>query len=325
MTGGQIVGELGETFMAMRRLVLLFVLATLLPAAWAKEGGDQYPNGAENWFAGAAPPPGAYYVNYFGFYSGRLKDGSGHDALLNGTTPTVNATFDAFRFAKITRFKLLGADYGAHVVVPVVHQSVNMNGTAGYSGIGDTIINPIILGWHHPTWHAVTGVDIYLPTGHYNQNDPRVSTGANYYGFDPLIAFSYMPKLGWEASVKLMYNLKTTNQATNYRSGQEIHTDFAAGKHVGRWMIGVTGYALAQTTCDTVSGQIVPAATGLWNSGHKGDVFSIGPSTGYTNSRHMTFMADWQHETLVRIRFGGDKFWFKMIIPIPGIRIGHRE
>ena len=308
--------------MTMRRLAFLLVLAFLLPAAWAKEGGDQYPNGAENWFAGAAPPPGAYYVNYFGFYSGKLKDGSGQNAMLNGATPSVNATFDALRFVQVVPFKALGADFGAHVIVPVVHQSVNMNGIAAYSGIGDVIINPFILGWHRTRWHAVTGVDIFLPTGHYNPNDPRVSTGANYYGFDPLVAFSYLPKSNWEASVKLMYNLKTTNPATNYHSGQEFHADFAAGKHIARWMIGATGFALTQTTNDTANGQIVPAATGLWSSGHRGGVFAIGPSAGYTNSHHITFMADWQHEVLVRNRFGGDKLWFKMIVPLPGLGRG---
>jgi hypothetical protein len=309
--------------MTMRRLAIFLVLATLIPTSRAKEGGDQYPNGAENWFAGAVPPAGAYYVNYFGFYSGKLKDGSGHNVLLNGATPTVDATFDAFRFVQITRFKPMGADYGAHVIVPVVHQSVNMNGAAAYTGVGDIIVNPVILGWHRPAWHAIAALDVFLPTGHYNQNDPRVSIGANYYGFDPLFAFSLMPKSGWEASAKLMYNLKTTNPTTNYHSGQDFHTDYAIGKHLGRWMIGATGYALAQTTSDTINGQIVPAAAGLWDSGHKGDVFSIGPSAGYTNSRHMIFLADWQHETLVSNRFGGDKLWFKVIIPIPSLGNEH--
>jgi hypothetical protein len=30
-------------------------------------------------------------------------------------------------------------------------------------------------------------------------------------------------------------------------------------------------------------------------------------------------MVNWQHETLVRNRFGGDKVWFKMILPLDGL------
>ena len=305
--------------MARQRFTLLFALALLAAPACANEGGDQYPNGAENWFAGAAPPPGSYYVNYFGFYSGKLKDGSGQNANLNGTTPSVDATFDAFRFVQVTRLKLFGADYAVHTIVPVVYQSVDMNGSASKTSVGDIFINPMILGWHRPQWHAVASMDILLPTGYYDQNDPRVSVGANYYSFDPLVAFSVMPKSGWEGSVKLMYNIKTTNPATNYHSGQDFHSDYAFGKQVGPWFVGGTGYALKQTTNDTVNGQIVPSSAKPWDTGHKGQVVAVGPSVGFTSSQHITFIVNWQHETLVRNRFGGDKFWFKMIIPLGGL------
>ena len=113
----------------MKKFAFIVALSLLLiPDACAKEGGDQYPNGAESWFAGAAPPRGLYYINYFGYYTGELKDGSGQKAVVNGTTPSVDATFDAFRFVEMTPFKILGADYGMHVIVPVVYQSMNLNG-----------------------------------------------------------------------------------------------------------------------------------------------------------------------------------------------------
>ena len=54
---------------------------------------------------------------------------------------------------------------------------------------------------------------------------------------------------------------------------------------------------------------------GDWDTGRRGEALAVGPSVGYTNKRHMTFIVQWQHETLVRDRFGGDKFWFKMIVP----------
>jgi hypothetical protein len=302
----------------MKRIActLLVVLSLSVLCAWGKEGGDQYPNGAETWFAGSAPPAGHYYVNYFGYYAAKLKDGSGQPALLDGQTPSVYATFNALRFVEMTRFKLLGGDYGLHVIVPVAYQSVDMNGRASNTNLGDIIVNPFILGWHRPQWHALTAVDVFLPTGYYNKNDARVSTGANYYGFDPLFAVSYMPRSKWEVSSKLMYNLKTTNTATDYHSGQEFHADYAAGKHIGGWMVGATGYALKQTTNDMQNGQVVAAAAGLYNTGRKGRVVAIGPSLGYVNSRHVVIMAKWQHETLVQNRFGGDKFWIKAIIPV---------
>lgn len=142
-----------------------------------------------------------------------------------------------------------------------------------------------------------------------------MSIGAHYYGFEPVFAFSYMPKSGWETSTKVMYNLKTTNQATNYHSGQEFHMDYLAGRHIRSWMFGGSGYLLKQVTNDSVNGQVVDALPGFWDAGRRGQVVAFGPSVGYTNQRHMTFMVQWQHEALVRNRFGGDKVCFKMMIP----------
>lgn len=305
----------------MRKSILMLIaciILTCLPAL-AKEGGDQYPNGAENWFAGAAPPPGRYYVNYLGYYTGQLKDGGGQKVILNGKTPSVDAAFDAFRFVNMTHLKLFGADYGVQIIIPVVYQSMDFNGRASTTNIGDITIDPSIFGWNSPRWHALAAVDIYLPTGYYDQNDSRISIGANYYGFDPLFAISYMPKSDWELSVKVMYNLKTSNPVTDYHSGQEFHTDYAAGKHFGSWMVGMTGYAVKQTTDDTIAGHVVPASAGLWSAGRRGQVLAIGPSIGYSTKTGMTFMADWQQESLVRNRFGGDKVWFKMIIPLKAL------
>ena len=304
------------------KMALVVALLVSLPA-WAREGGDQYPNGAENWFAGAVPPPGQYYVNYFGVYSGKLKDGSGANGVLNGSTPSVDAVFNAWRFVEMTHVKILGADYGMHVIVPVVYQSVDLGGSANRTNIGDITVDPVVLAWHHPQWHAVAAMDMFLPTGYFDRNDARLRIGSNYYGFEPLFGVSWLPRSGWEASGKLMYDFMTTDEATNDHSGEEFHTDYAAGRHVGNWMAGATGYFLKQTTDDTCAGQVAAAAPGLWSAGRRGQVLAIGPSLGYANRRHMLFMVDWQHETLVENRFGGDKVWFKMIVPMG--KAGSRE
>lgn len=306
----------------MKKLKFAFVLAMFAMAiavSYAKEGADQYAYGAENWFTGALPPAGWYYINYFGYYTGELRSGTGDKVNVGGSTPSVSAVFNAFRILDITKLKIAGADYGVHAIVPVVYQSINMGGTNSVTSVGDITIDPLVLGWHHPQWHAVAAFDVNLPTGNYEKNDPRVCVGAHYYAFEPLLALSYMPKSGWEASAKLMYNIKTTNQATNYHSGQEFHVDYLAGKHVKSWMLGASGYELKQTTDDTVAGQMVAAVPGLFNAGRRGQVLAVGPSVAYDTKRHMMFMAQWQHETLVRNRFGGDKVWFKMIIPIGSI------
>jgi hypothetical protein len=303
-------------------LVLLSLVFAALQPAVAKEGVDQSGPGPESWLTGELPPPGTYFVNYFGYYTGQLKNGYGSKALMSGSTPTVNATFDCLRFVYVTKFKIAGAEWGMHTIVPLVYQSMNMNGSNSTGGFGDIDVDPFVLGWNKTHWHAITGLDVYLPTGHFSKADPRVSLGANYTSFEPVLALSYLPTPAWETSAKLMYNVKTTNQATNYHSGQEFHFDYLAGRHIGPWMLGVDGYFLKQLTNDTVNNQVVDPVSGLWTYGREGQVLAVGPSFAYENKHHLLFIAQWQHETLVRNRFGGDKVWFKMAIPFESFRRG---
>ena len=293
-------------------------------AAQAKEGADQYPNGAETWYAGALPPPGTYFINYFGYYGGKLVDGGGdkvrHPATGN-TTPRVDAVFDALRLVHITNTKILGANWGVHAILPIVSQGVsNLPGTSGGAskfGIGDITIDPFVLAWHHsPELHTAFGVDINLPTGAYDKNDPRTSIGANYYSYEPLYAITWLPKGGWEVSGKFMYNIKSKNNDTKYQSGDEFHMDYLVGKHVGEWAFGIGGYYVKQLTNDKVNGTTVAGVPGLISEGRKGQVFAFGPSVKYTAKNGSMFIGQWQHETIVENRFQGDKLWFKMILPM---------
>ncbi len=268
----------------------------------AKEGGDQYPNGAENWFAGAVPPPGNYFINYFGNYSAHPYAGSNKvDAV------KVNAWFDAMRFLQVTNQKVAGADWAWHVIVPLVKLSVETpGGKFKKSGLGDITINPMILAWHSPEIHQAVGLDINLPTGRYDKNDVA-NLGTNYYSVEPIYAISYLGQNGWEVSGKFMYNIKTKNKDTDYKSGDEFHFDYLVGKNFGPWGVGLSGYYVKQTTADKLNGREI---------GNKGEVFSIGPSVKYSTKGGVTLVGQWQRETNVENRTGGDKVWLKLILPL---------
>lgn len=291
--------------------VTIIGMVAFVNTTHAKEGGDQYPNGAENWYAGAVPPAGNYFINYAGYYSGTLRDGNGDKANVGGSTPKVNATFDALRFVHVTNTKILGADWAMHVIVPLVHQNIDiapLGGSASKSGLGDITVDPIVLAWHSPKWHYAAGLDINLPTGAYDKNDARKSIGANYYSFEPIAAVSYLDK-GYEVSAKFMYNVKTRNNDTHYQSGDEAHMDFLVGKNIKNWGLGVSGYYLKQTSNDTQNGAVV-------GSGNRGEVFALGPSVKYSFAKGTTLVGQWQHEVSCENRFCGDKYMLKLIMPL---------
>lgn len=290
-------------------------------SAVAKEGGDQYPNGVENWLAGAAPPPGNYFLNYVGHYGATLRDGEGDKV----RRASVDAWFDALRFIKMTDTKILGGDWGMHLVVPLVHQEVKLGGDSkSVTGLGDITFNPLIIAWHTKNLHWLVALDLNMPTGRYKSGDPRESIGTNYWSVEPIFAATWLSDDGWELSGKFMYNIKSKNKdfrpapgapKMEYESGDDFHMDYTVGKHFGPWAVGLSGYYLQQTTNDKLDGATLSSALGPWSNGRKGKVFAIGPSVGYTNKSGTTFIAQWQHETEAENRFRGDKAWFKLVLP----------
>ena len=296
--------------------VALSLLASNI--AFAKEGGDQYPNGVETWMAGAVPPAGNYFINYTGHYGGKLRDGSGKK--VKGAK--VGAWFTAQRYIRMTENKIFGADYGWHVIVPAVHQDLRLGGgTKTRNALGDITINPLILAWHRENLHWVLALDINLPTGAYDSKDARRSIGGNYWSIEPLLGVTWLNDDGWEASAKFMYNIKTknkdfretpTSKKQDYKSGQEFHMDYLLGKHFGQWGVGVSGYYLKQTTDDKIDGNTI-ASSPAWSKGRKGQVFSYGPTVSYTTKSGLMISGQWNHETNVRNRFGGDKVVMKLV------------
>jgi hypothetical protein len=319
--------------MEIKKIVIttVFMMTVTCAPAFAKEGGDQYPNGAEGWGAGALPPPGSYFLNYMIGYSGKLKNGNGGDAILGTTTPSVDAAADALRFIQITDIKLLGGNWGWHLLVPVVNQNLDikaLGGNKSVTNIGDITIDPFVLSWHGPEWHFGTGLEVYVPTGAYNKNgvapngfnnsDPRRDIGTNYWSIEPIFAATYLSNEGLEASSKFMLNFKTENSYTKYQSGDEFHFDYLVAKHIGHWAVGIGGYFLEQFTNDTQGGHTVTSMNyfgqqGVFSDGRKGQVFAFGPSAQYQLDSGQQLQLTWDHETLVRNRFGGDKVVFKFV------------
>jgi len=308
--------------MRLKQICVAVALSGLVAGgAFAKEGGDQYPHGEENWLVGALPPPGDYFLNYLGYYhAGSLRDGDGDKVPGTGVT----AWFDALRYVKVTNTQILGGNWAMHVIVPLVHQKLTLGDSKTVTGLGDIVFSPLAISWHSGNWHWAAVFDIYAPTGKYKSGEPIKSIGANYWSVEPVFAVTWLNEAGWEVSGKFMYNFKMKNKdfrpapgapKMDYESGDEFHMDYLVGKRFGPWGVGLSGYYVKQTTNDKLEGDTISSALGPWSSGRKGEVFAIGPSVSYTTQGGTMFIGQWQHETEAENRFQGDKAWFRLIMP----------
>ena len=297
-------------FILLAAACLITVAGT--PAHATEGGGGAYPNGAEDFMSGAVPPPGTYFINYFDYYSADRFAGKDGKGIIPGFK--LNVTADVLRFIHVTDKQVLGGFWGFHLFVPFMNVDVETKtplGNDSKAGLGDIIIDPFILSWHGKNWHAATGIDIYVPTGSYDEDD-LANIGRNYWTFEPILAGTVLTDSGFEVSAKLMYDFNTRNNdasplaagATKYLSGQEFHMDYTVAQKIADFNLGLAGYYYQQVTDDEADGVTVR------NS--KGRVVAFGPAIKYAY-KNMALSLKYQFETLAENRPEGNNLWFKFI------------
>lgn len=296
--------------MSIRATIRTIVVCTILTlcvtvrSQATESGGSAYPNGAEGFNAGALPPPGTYFLNYFNFYTAssfKDKNGNSHPGLPNFE---LNAIANVFRLVHMTKLDLLGGNIGMQILVPIVHLDLSVAGNGQKrTGLGDVIIDPFLWAFHSKNLHFATGLDIYIPTGTYDKND-MANISRNYWTFEPIVALSYFTDNGFEFSTKVMYDFNTENTATDYQSGQEFHFDYTLAKKFGPFSAGAGGYFYKQVSDDK--------GPGAGPDGNKGQVFAAGPQLKY-DYKNLSFVLKYQREMLAENKPEGDKFWFNLV------------
>jgi hypothetical protein len=284
------------------------MIVTLASPAWGG-GGQHYPNGAEDCLSGAAPPPGWHIVNYLLYYDADKLD-----------TAAGEMDIDLKLWAEVLRViyssdkKIFGGNYLCHLFVPYMDVDLDPMGYSE-SGFGDPIVDPFIIAWHGPTYHAVAGVDIYLPIGSYEEDSPLNLVGKNFWTFEPVFAVTGLYDTGWSWSVKLMYDFNTKNgeyfnptvgRHNDLEPGDEFHCDYSLDYAVAKnCRLGACGYYYKQVDDDEIEGSDVP--------GERGEVFAVGPVFMYSPSANVHLVAKAQFEMEAENRPEGNAFWFKLI------------
>ncbi|MDW7711053.1 MAG: transporter [Deferrisomatales bacterium] len=278
-----------------RILPLALLLLALSTPSWANlpSAGQHYPNGVEDFVVGALPPPGVYLKNYFGLIQKDRLKGTLPGVSGSSTAPVdfeADVTVVVPRFIWVTPQTILGASYGVQIFLPMYWADVrapDLEIDHRQSGLGDIIVNPLILGWHFgPNFHMVAALDIWVPTGDYDREDPATQIlSKNHWTFEPVVAVTYLHS-GFDFSAKLMYDFNTKNDdyilggvgKGELEPGQEFHVDYAisyARKEGLRY--GISGYSYWQTTKD----EFKPDGGGPKIKGGRGEVHALGPTVKY--------------------------------------------
>lgn len=307
-------------------VVLAFgVLLVQYSRVQAAEGGTgHYVPGGWADFGDMAPPSGLVLINWYTYYNGS----AGRSAQLE-FGGVISANLDATSNAEMlgavytTPYGILGGKFAVGVVAPYVWMDVkgSITGPRGNTltrednadGIGDITLIPFWLNWACGDFKWSVVLDVYAPTGSYDTGR-LANVGLNYWTFEPMVSFSYLSqKTGLEFSTFAGFDFNTSNEATDYQSGDVFHIDATLAEHLPLFGHGIIGlganaYYWKQFTADSGSG----ARLGSFETQMTG----IGPVLSYISppicGHTLVAEVKWLPQIDTEKTLKGDYIWFKL-------------
>jgi hypothetical protein len=304
----------------MSALSLLIASLVSAQSAQATEGASSNLTlGATTFTTPVFPEPGLYYSAYLNQYnSTRLNDSAGHTLIPDFK---LSATVEYNQFAYITPFNFNGVQLAVGAVVPFAWVNENAAGQHQFvRGMGDVLLQPIMLGWRSGNVHAALVQGLYAPTGEYKPAD-LLSLGRNTWQYQPQLSLGYIDPAGIEATSTVTFNKSRLNKkpmaffanpfGSAYQSGNELAIDFALGYNVTpHFEAGITGYVYQQTSDDKLAD---PAANQIFQqyfNGYRGRAFALGPGFRYVTP-YGELYGQVQQELVAKNRTLGTSYWLR--------------
>jgi hypothetical protein len=238
--------------------------------------------------AGTQPNPGFYSALFYYRYStDTIRDRDGDLIRPFPDSPTSMA-IDVYAplLWYVSKTKVLGANYGAFVVLPFVNGSLeapafSLDETSAIK-YSDTAVRPIDLGWHHAKADVSAGFQFYAPTGTFNPGESG-NTGKGMWTYEPFLGATvyFDEKKTWSLATTAFWELHGKKKGTDVRVGQILTLQGGLGKSFlgGGLVIGAAYYAQWKLTADELGSFALPGGgtvdIDLANNKHR--VFALGP------------------------------------------------
>jgi hypothetical protein len=299
---------------AMRSFPLIWITALLIAlAAQATRAPENdaahYPTGTNTIEPAMMPSPGAsLWLNYITYYTADRSNNSDGDAAVPGYH--VSTIAEAARLLH-TWTSIDGVAWTSGIVLIANDTDLHVPHAYGSGGgLGDLVIQPVLLTAAFGNLHVLGGFDVSLPTGDYSK-DKLVNPGLNYTTFAPQIALTWLPAKEFEFSIFSIAGFNSKNSATHYTSGDYIDIDYAVGYRpvpsLLRLQFSVVGYWFEQFSDDTLNGR-------QYLDGHRSKVFAVGPQVRYQFAKGGVALK-WLHETSAEVRPEGDRVQLQFAVP----------
>ncbi len=149
-----------------KMIIVLISIFCLTNRGFAQMKGDHL-LGDYGLAAGTQPSPSIVAALPIYNYKASKLVGNNGDAI--DGSPDINAFLLGAGVSVVTKFKILGANYGASLLFCFASNKIEGNSIQSSSSFAfsDTYIQPLQLGWHLKQADITIGYGLYLPTGKY--------------------------------------------------------------------------------------------------------------------------------------------------------------
>jgi len=179
--------------------------------------------------SGVLPGPGLTYANYFMDYSfDQFKRAKGDTIFERGNADVL---LDINVFIYVTKWKVLGANYGLMAGLPFSNSSissVSLGAIAGGGGFADSFYQPIVLGWHLKRADIQAGYAFFAPTGRFTAGGTN-NTGTGHWTNAPTAGETFYLTKNKATAINAyqFYEFHTTQEGTNIHAGQTFNLDYS--------------------------------------------------------------------------------------------------
>ncbi|RKR10074.1 hypothetical protein C8C83_1743 [Flavobacterium sp. 90] len=170
-----------------------------------------------------------YIPGYF-YSASSLRNANGDKSIAN---PDLTMTITGVGASYVSDFKILGANYGATVLLPfaantIQGNSVNATNSLAYT---DTYIQPIQLGWHNKRADFVFSYQMYLPTGRFTAGaSDNTGLGMFMNEFSGGTTLFFNDKKTFHFSVLAAYELNGKKKDTDIKTGDILSVEGGLGR-----------------------------------------------------------------------------------------------
>lgn len=170
-----------------------------------------------------------YIPGYF-YTASSLRDANGDKALAN---PDLTMTITGVGASYVSEFKILGANYGATVLLPFAANTIQGNSVDATNSLAytDTYIQPLQLGWHNKRADFVFSYQMYLPTGRYTAGaSDNTGLGMFMNEFSAGTTLFFNDKKTLHFSALASYEINGKKKDTDIKTGDILSIEGGLGK-----------------------------------------------------------------------------------------------